>query len=440
MRLSTPRVVVIGGGFGGIAVAKRLVRSPARVTVVDRCNHHLFQPLLYQVATAGLGAESIAQPIRHVVRRSDHDVVYDEVVDVDLDQRRVSLASGEPIAYDVLVLAAGAATDWFGHDEWAESAFALKTTADAVAMRERLLWCFEVADRERDEARRRELLTFVVVGGGPTGVELAGAFAELGRRVLSREFKRVEPDDVRVILAEMASGLLRGFERTLGDRAHRDLEARGVDVRLETKLEDLSPDGVAHLVGPEREEERLRTGAVCWTSGVKPVPLSERIDSPKRGGKLEVDRFCSLPGHPEVFCIGDMAHFEDDDGEALPGLAAVAKQQGEFVGETIRRDLGGRKRKPFEYADRGLMATVGKSSAVVQLGGVKLHGFIGWLVWGGVHILLLTGLRNRTMVFLDWLWQLVSDRRGARVLTRRASFERNDEENEKSRSRTHRVA
>lgn len=410
-------VVIIGGGFGGLHVARGLAGAPVEVTLVDRQNHHLFQPLLYQVATSGLSPAEIAVPIRSVVgRQKNVEVLLGEVESVDLDRRAVRLRDGMELRYDYVVIAAGAKTSYFGQDRWAEHAHGLKDIRDALRIRERVLLAFEAAERERDEARRAELLTFVVVGGGPTGVEMAGAVAELGRFVLSRDFRRVSPADVRVVLVEMADRLLLPFHPDVSRKAKRQLEELGVDVRLNTRVTDVSEAGVVTAEG------LIPASTVVWAPGVRPVALAERV----RGAQLEhgrilVDGRCSLPHRPDAFAIGDIAWFVPEGSpEPLPGLGAVAVQQGKFVARAIRAEVAGRPRRTFRYRDRGVMATIGRKRAVAQFERVRLSGFSAWLAWLFIHLMLLVGFRNRVMVLLEWFWQYIAFRRGARLITRRA--------------------
>ena len=414
-----PHVVIVGGGFAGLRTARDLGGASARVTVIDRENHHLFQPLLYQVATAGLGASEIAVPIRYAVRAHENvDVVLGEVTGVDLDAKLVRLRDEPPIAYDYLVLAAGARTTWFGHERWSRHARGLKNVRDALTVRERVLSVFERADRFPEAGRRRAHLNFVVVGGGPTGVEMAGALAELGRRVLAREFKRVRPEDVTVVLLEMEKRLLSGFSEESADAALEHLRELGVRVELGQRVTEVTARGVA------TEGAFFPASTVVWAPGVEPVELADTFDLPKQKKRITVDRFCRLPAHPEVYVVGDLAAFAQETDESgdpvpLPALASVATQQGAYVAKAIRLVLRGKEPKPFRYVDRGIMATVGRSRAVAERGKVRLHGFIAWMAWIVVHVALLVSFRNRTLVLFDWFRAYLRDERGARLLTRR---------------------
>jgi NADH dehydrogenase len=419
--LERKRVVIVGGGFGGLNTAKRLRgREGLAVTLVDRENHHLFQPLLYQIATAALSAGSIAVPIRSVVSRAENEqVLLGEVVGVDAERRFVRLDDGAELPYDYLVVAAGAETNYFGNDAWSSRAFGLKDLRDAIRIRERILLAFEAAEREPDPAIRRRLLSFVVIGGGPTGVEMAGAIAELGRKVLARDYRCVRPEEIRVTLLEMADRLLLPFDPSLAESAERQLAELGAEVRTGMRVTAVTEDEV-HAGG-----EVFPASVVVWASGVKPVALAAKLGLPRdRGGRLKVDRFCNVEGHPEIFAIGDIASFVPE-GEArpLPGLAPVAIQQGHYVAKTIRRDLAGKERKPFHYRDKGIMTTIGRSRAVVESGKLKLSGFLAWLTWCLVHVAYLIGFRNRLLVMFEWIWQYVTFKRGARLITARHTLE-----------------
>ena len=426
---SRPHLVVIGGGFGGLRVAMQLSRTPIDITVVDRRNHHLFQPLLYQVATAGMMAESIAVPIRSVLsKQKNARVLLAEATDVDLDAREVRLADGTSLFYDYLVVAAGARTSYFGHDEWAEHTVGLKSVEDAYAIRRRVLMAFEAAERERDAAKRRRLLTFVVIGGGPTGVEMAGALAELTRSVLARDFRVVQADDIRVMLLEAAPRLLLAFDESLGENARHELLRLGVEVhtgRGVTKVER----GAVHL-----GSEVVRSDLIVWAAGVQPIPLAKQLKGlpATQRGYVPVEQDCSVAGHPHAFAIGDIAAFipepekkkaaqgaPADKPRPLPGVAPVAMQQGNFVARTIARELAGKPREKFVYFDKGSMATIGRSRAVLQYGRLKLHGFFAWTAWLAVHIFYLIGFRNRFVVMLDWAWTYFTNHRGARLISGR---------------------
>jgi NADH:ubiquinone reductase (H+-translocating) len=408
-------VVIIGGGFGGLRAARALERTSVQITLIDRENHHLFQPLLYQVATAALSPGNISVPIRAIFRRrSNVRVLLGEVVGADVHGRRVLLENGDTIPYDYLVVAAGTKTNYFGHDEWAEHAHGLKTVRDGIRIRERILLTFEQAEREADPERRRQLLTFVVIGGGPTGVEMAGAISELGRRVLARDYRSIHAEDVRVVLLEMADRVLLPFDERLSAEAQRHLEALGVEVRTGARVTAIGADGI-HI----GDDEVLQASMVCWAPGVRPVSLSRKLGLPVDDrDRIEVDDRCAVAGHPEVFAIGDIAAFKPaPDAPPLPQLAPVAMQQGTHVGRTIRRELAGKERTPFRYRDKGIMATVGRSRAVVEAGKLRMSGFMAWLAWLFVHILYLVNFQNRMMVLSEWFWAYLTFRPGARLIT-----------------------
>lgn len=415
--LKPKKVVIIGAGFGGMRVAKSLRRANVEVTVIDRENHHLFQPLLYQVATAGLSPINIAMPIRSVLRKQKNTrVLLGEVTRIDKDAQRVYLENGESVPYDYLVIAAGTKTNYFGNDEWSEHAHGLKTIRDAIRIRERVLMMFEMAERESDPAVRKQLLTFVVIGGGPTGVELAGSLAELGRSILARDFRNICPSDLRVILLEMMDRVLAHFDPKLSASARRQLEELGVEVRTGARVTNVDEMGVE--IG---EAERIPAQVVLWAPGVRPVSLAETVGAPLDRGRIVVDDQCRVPNHPEIFAIGDIAAFvPKDEKSALPQLAPVAMQQGRFVGKVIAREAGGElEESAFRYRDKGIMATVGRSRGVVEAGKLKITGFVAWVAWLLVHVMYLIGFRNRMIVLFEWTWAYLTFRRGARIITAR---------------------
>jgi len=405
----------VGGGFGGLNAARRLLRSgprSLRITLVDRRNHHLFQPLLYQVAMAGLSPADISTPIRGILRGDDRIAVrMAEVQQVDLPGQRV-LTSAGPLDYDYLLLACGATHAYFGHDQWEQHAPGLKTIEQATEIRRRVLTAYEQAEIETDPVERRRLLTFVVVGGGPTGVELAGALGELSRHTLGRDFHRIDPGSTRVLLIEGGDRLLPAFDPELSREATRDLERLGVTVWTNTRVTDIADDHV------KAGDELVHAGTVLWAAGVRASPLSgtlgTKLDAQDR---VMVEPDLSVPGHPEVFVVGDQAHFEEPDGSLVPGVAPAAIQQGRHAADNILHDLRNEQREDFEYFDKGMMATIGRARAVVQSGRFKLTGLLAWLAWCFVHILYLVGFRNRMLVFMQWLWSYVRYRRGARLIT-----------------------
>jgi NADH dehydrogenase len=411
-------VVIVGGGFGGLYAALALSRQPVRVTLVDRRNFHLFQPLLYQVATAGLSPGDIAQPIRHILRRSPNvEVLLAEVVGVDVGGRRLRLRDGE-IAYDYAILAPGVSHAYFGHDEWRALAPGLKSVEDALEVRRRVLLAFEAAEREPDAARRGALLTFVVVGGGPTGVELAGALAELARHALPRDFRRIDPGAARIVLLEAAPRLLGGFAESLSRAAERRLRRLGVEVRTGAPVTRITPGRV------EAAGLSIAAETVLWAAGVEASPLARTLGVPlDRAGRVLVEPDLTIPGHPEVFVIGDLAAFLHQGGAPLPGMAPVAIQMGRHAARTILRSLRGEPSEPFRYRDKGMLATIGRHAAVAQRGRLRLHGFLAWVAWLVVHIAFLIGFRNRGLVLFEWAWMYLTYNRGVRLITGAARAE-----------------
>jgi NADH dehydrogenase len=411
--MAEPLVVVVGSGFGGLSAARALGRAPVTVTVVDRENHHLFQPLLYQVATAGLSPADIASPTRSLLARHPNTtVLLAEVLAIDLGTRRVTLDEGA-LEYDFLVLAAGMETNYFGREDARRVAPGLKSMIDALEVRRRVLLAFETAERETDPSRRRELLNFAVIGGGPTGVELAGALAELAHTVLARDFRSIDPTSAEIHLIEAGPRLLPTFDERLSKRAEDGLRALGVKVLTRTRVESLDEHG-ASLGGGGH----VVAATTIWAAGVRPVSLGANVEGAARDrqGRIVVAPDLSVPGHPEAFVVGDLASFALD-GDTLPGLAPIAMQQGRTAAANIERTLRGRPRRPFRYRDKGTMATIGRSRAVAQIGGLRLWGFVAWVVWLFVHILYLIGFRNRAVVLITWAWSYFTYKRGARVIT-----------------------
>jgi NADH dehydrogenase len=405
-----PKVVIVGAGFGGLEAAKSLARAAVEVIVVDRHNHHCFQPLLYQVATAALSPADIAVPIRaEMARYANVEVHMGQVEELDLAQRVVGTPEGG-VRYDYLVLACGAKHSYFGKPEWEPYAPGLKTLEQATELRFRILSAFERAENAVDPAEREANLTFVVVGGGPTGAELAGALAEIARNVLVRDFRRIDPRDTRIILVEAGDRVLSMFTEDLSARALRDLRDLGVDVRVQERVVDVDADGVQ--VG----DTRIRARTVIWAAGVQPSGLNQRLGVElDRSGRAIVQPDLSLEAWPNVFVIGDQAHAEQN-GKPLPGLAPVAIQQGAYVAETILRELKGKPREPFKYFDKGQMATIGKSKAVAETGKLKMTGLLAWLAWLFIHILYLINFRNRLAVMSNWIWSYLFGKRNARLI------------------------
>ena len=402
--------MIVGGGFGGLAAARALARAPVEVTLVDRTNHHLFQPLLYQVATAGLSPAEIAHPIRRILRRqSNARVLLAEVIAIDVPAKRVRLADGE-LAWDYLIVAAGAGHSYFGRDEWQTHAPGLKTLEDALEIRRRALVAFEEAEREDDAAARRAWLTFVVVGGGPTGVEMAGAFAEVARHTLARDFRRIDPRAARVLLVEAGPRVLPGYPEELSQKAQRQLEALGVQVWTGAAVTDVDARGVE--IGPDRVASRT----VVWAAGVQASPLARSLGVPlDRAGRVKVLPDLTVPGQPGVFVIGDLAAVEAD-GRPVPGVAPAAIQMGTHAAANVGRALRGQPLAPFRYRDKGALATIGRRSGVAALGRVRLSGLVAWLAWLGVHIFFLIGFRNRFVVLFTWVWAYLTYDRSARLI------------------------
>jgi NADH dehydrogenase len=405
--------VVLGAGFAGLHVAKGLRKAPVRVTVVDRRNHHLFQPMLYQVATAGLNPSDIASPIRSILRGSRNtDVLLAEAERVDVNARTVHFTDGTQLLYDYLVVSTGARHSYFGHDNWEPLAPGLKSLEDALEIRRRVLLAFERAERETDSVRRHAHLTFVVVGGGPTGVEMAGAVAEIRRYALRRDFRHIDPGEATVMLLEGGPRLLSAYPPSLSDEAKLELRKLGVEVRTQTLVTDIRPGSVtaAGWVIP--------THTVIWAAGNKASPVLTTLDTPlDSAGRAIVEPDCTIPGHPEVFVLGDAAAFKSTGSDFLPGLSPVAIQMGQYAARTIQGDLAGRARRAFAYWDKGQLAVIGRGQAVADIWKFHFGGFIAWLTWIFVHIFFLIGFRNRVLVLLEWAWSYFTYSRGARLIT-----------------------
>lgn len=406
-----PHVVIVGAGFAGLRAATTFKNQPVRVTLIDRSNHHLFQPLLYQVATATLSSTNIASPIRSILRKQRNvRVVMATVTGVDLENRKVCLDDQE-IGYDYLILATGMHTSYFGNDEWATMAPGLKTIADALEIRRRVFGAFELAELEQDPAERDKLLTFVVVGGGPTGVEMAGALAEIARFTLRRDFRRIDPTAAKIYLIDGAPRLLTSFPEKLARRAQEDLERLGVEVVLNSMVSDIEPDTV------DLPDRKIRAGTIIWAAGVVAHPLitGDNIElGPQR--RTVIERFLNLPGYREVYVVGDLSVLKTRKGEPLPALAPVAIQQGEAAAKNILRQIEGKPRRAFRYKDRGTMATIGRDRAIADIGPLKLTGRIAWLAWVVLHILMLIGFRNRIVVMTEWIWAYITHQRSARLI------------------------
>jgi NADH dehydrogenase len=409
---SAPRVVVIGSGFGGLSAARRLARAPVRVTLVDRLNHHVFQPLLYQVATAALSPGDIASPIRWILsNQANTEVLMAEVVSIDLAAKKVMLDRGE-LPYDFLIVAAGATDAYFGHSEWKRDAPGLKTIADALDIRRRVLTAFEAAEREEDPARQKRLLNFVIVGGGPTGVELAGALAEIARQTLRHDFRRIRPETAHVVLVEAGPKILATFPDDLRQSARTALDRLDVDVRESTRVTGIEKGRVQTSAG------EIEAETVIWAAGVQASPLGKTMGVPlDRAGRVIVQSDLTVAGHPEVFVVGDLAAFTAENGTLLPGVAQVAMQEASHAASNVGRAVAGQPYAPFHYRNYGNMATIGRGAAIADLGKVHLSGFIGWLVWLFVHIRSLVGFRNRVVVFGEWAWSFFTLQRRVRLIT-----------------------
>ena len=407
-----PRVVIVGAGFGGLQAARALRNAPVQVTVIDRRNHHLFQPLLYQVATADLSPADISMPIRAALRgQRNTEVLLAEVTGVDVEGRRV-LIGDRTVSYDYLVLATGAQHSYFGHDDWAPFAPGLKTTSDATAIRREILLAFEAAEIETSPEKRQALLTFVIVGGGPTGVELAGAIAGLARKTIVRDFCHIDSSTARILLVEASPRLLASFPETMARKAQRELERLGVEVKTGAAVEQVNVDSVV-IAG-----ETVSTCCVLWAAGVKASPAGSWLGTATdRAGRACVEPDLTVPGHPEIFVIGDTASVTGNE-KPLPAVAPVAMQQGRFVARVIRRRVAGvQESTPFHYHNKGNLATVGRAYALADLGFIQLTGFIAWVTWLVVHIFYLIGFRNRLLVMIQWAWAYLTYQRGARLIT-----------------------
>ncbi|MBL8300048.1 MAG: NAD(P)/FAD-dependent oxidoreductase [Rhodanobacteraceae bacterium] len=406
-----PHVVIVGGGFGGLWAARALARSPVRVTLIDRVNHHLFQPLLYQVATAGLSMPDIAAPLRHILRRQNNaTVLLGEVTTIDRNSRRLHCTNGNELSYDYLIVASGARHAYFGHDDWAAHAPGLKTLDDALLIRRRVLTAFERAEAETDPERRAAWLNFAVIGAGPTGVELAGTLAEIARHTLRREFRRADPAAARVLLVEAGPRVLPALPESLSAKAAAQLQHLGVEVHTGRAVSAVDSSGIT--LG----EEHIAARTVLWAAGVAASPLGRCLDVPlDKAGRVAVEDDLSVPGHPEIFVVGDLAS-RMQDGKPVPGVAPAAKQMGTHAAKVIRARLAGATTKPFRYVDVGSLATIGRMAAVADLGRVRLSGMIAWWFWLLIHILFLIGFRSRLIVLINWSWSYWTYQRHARII------------------------
>ena len=407
-------IVIIGGGFGGLAAARGLEGADARLSIVDRHNYHLFQPLLYQVATAALNPSDIAAPIRSILRRQKNvTVILGDAVEVEVEKKKVRLEDGE-VSWDILVVATGATHSYFDHPEWERLAPGLKTIEDALEIRRRVLLAFEAAERETDPAEQESWLTFVVIGAGPTGVELAGALSEIARHSMTRDFRRIRPESARVILVEGRDRVLPPYPADLSEKARRQLEALGVEVVTDAAVTGIDERGVT--VG----ERTIPSRTVLWGAGVQASPLARSLGTPlDRAGRVLVTPDLTVPGHPEIFVIGDLAAVRQPDGTFVPGVAPAAIQEGRHTARNVERALAGQPLRPFRYRDKGSLATIGRAAAVADFGRIRFGGFLAWMAWLFIHILYLIGFRNRFLVITQWAWAYVTYQRGARLITKR---------------------
>ncbi|MFH5831467.1 NAD(P)/FAD-dependent oxidoreductase [Halalkalibaculum sp. DA384] len=410
-------VIIIGGGFGGISAAKELRNSGMKVTIIDKNNHHLFQPLLYQVATAALSPGDIAVPIRAMFGKfSNIQVILGEVTNINKREHALELKDGRTFEFDSLVVAPGAQYNYFGNDHWADNAPGLKSISDALEVRERILLSLEEAEQIDDPKLREPFLTYVIIGGGPTGVEMAGAIAEIAKRNMMRDYQNFSKNESRIFLVEAGPQILNGFPKSLAEKARQSLEDMGVSVLLNTPVTEISENQVTF------KEGSIETPNIIWAAGVAASPLMNSLGEPQdRTGRVMVNKDLSISDHPDIFVIGDAAHLEEKEGEPLPGLAPVAMQEGRYVGKLIRQQTPVDEREPFHYVDKGTMATIGRAKAVADVKGWKVSGFVAWIIWSVIHIFYLIGFRNRIKVFVEWMWYYFSFKRGVRLITNRFS-------------------
>lgn len=408
-------VIIIGGGFAGISAAQKLASTDVDITIIDKTNHHLFQPLLYQVAAAALSPGDIAMPIRAIFSKQKNvEVVLGKVTGIDNEKSTVHLENGTTHSFDYLVLAPGAQYNYFGNEDWKKHAPGLKSISDALDIRERILFSLEKAEQIDDPEKRKPYLTYVIIGGGPTGVEMAGSIAEIAKRSMMQDFRNIKPDETKIYLIEAMDGILNAFEDPLSKKGQKTLEDMGVEVLLETPVKDIKKNGV------EVEGRFIETPNIVWGAGVIASPLIKELEvETDRIGRAIVKPDLSIEGQPNIFVAGDAAHVKDESGDPLPGLAPVALQQGKFLGNLIKDDLKGKARREFKYVDKGTMATIGRAKAVADIRGFKFSGFFAWLLWGLIHIFFLIGFRNRFRVFAEWVWHYLTFKRGVRLIAKK---------------------
>ncbi len=410
--MKSKHAVIIGGGFAGVNAAKELKNSSFKVTIVDKSNHHLFQPLLYQVATAALSPGDIAVPIRALFTKSDNiNVVLGEVVDIHKEQKKLILSEGDEISYDYLIVAVGASYNYFGNESWKQHAPGLKTLSNALDIREQILLSLEEAERINNPEKRKPFLTYVVIGGGPTGVEMAGAIAEIAKRNMMRDYRNFKKGETQIYLVEATETILNGFDDPLPEKAHESLEKMGVNILLNSPVQEIKENGV------QLKDRFIETPNIIWAAGVSASPLVQKLEEETdRIGRVKVNADLSISSDKDIFIVGDAAYFEDEKGKELPGIAPVAIQQGKFLGKLLKKEAREEQRPEFKYLDKGSMATIGRAKAIADIKGLKMSGFIAWLMWGFVHIFFLIGFRNRFRVFAEWFWYYITFKRGVRLI------------------------
>lgn len=408
------KVIIIGSGFGGLTSAKELKSVNFDVTVIDKTNHHLFQPLLYQVATAALSPADIAIPVRSILtKQSNTKVILDEVISIDKEKSIIKLKNSE-MAFDYLIIATGASHSYFGNEKWEKYAPGLKTLADALTIRENIISSLELAEKETDLIKKKKYLTFVIVGGGPTGVELAGAIAEIAKKTIIKDYKNFHKSDTKIILIEALPKILNTFQESLSKHAEEDLKKMGVDIMLNTKVLDINENGVKISTG------FIETVNIIWAAGNVASPIIRTLDiKTDNSSRVFIENDCSIPNYPNIFVIGDAANLKDQNGNLLPGIAPVAIQQGKYVGRIIAAETLKQNRKPFRYFDKGIMAAIGKTKAVAQIKGLKFSGYFAWLIWSFIHITYLISFRNRFRVMVEWIWYYFTNKHGTRLIVRK---------------------